>query len=418
MNMKYKTLIFTIIITLFISCSEDNKKSILVSNPAETLDPIIDSVSSVFGNSTFLTGTGDVLKIYGKNFNTNGDNKIWVYTASSIVDSIVTHSDTEISVIPQFISSANSYIKVLRDDAYGIGKYETIDFVQCMIPWGNTTSKDEVINLTKDDDDNIYYITNYTVAEGVVETRLYKIDTDNIQTTLSTEIGVNATSITAMGFYDDIIYYGKGKDIYLYDNKIDTPDSLRNNPDKIFSAPRGSSITGIEANSNGDLYLLNGGKTRIDVIDANYATVATGLVTFTEEPKNIQIIQNDIIITFDNSVVLYKVTNNALESETILISENINLGKKFIDATISSDNNIYVSYYNENDVFTGGVLQFSNYDENTGIYDNSIYSEFYSAAIQFPLERIQYGNDVYLYVLNKNNPISPISRINMLKIGK
>ena len=398
-----KYIAFSILVLIVLNaCTQPEQKSIWDENVEGTNDPVITSISSVFGQDIFLTGTGDSLIILGNNFKPDTSSKVWVYADNSIVDTVLHYDDTRIVVIPQFISATSSYISVVRTGAYGIAKYEPIKFEKAVMSWGDIVAADAFGAFTIDNEEKMYWTSRFEIAANTYDDKVYKINTLDdgtyAQEVITTTLGYDASAVSGICIYENKLYAALQFFVYVFD--LEKKDQAK----QIFMNLNFTTLNDIILD-DGYAYLVDGTSKKLYSIDTTGTLINGALDVYTDAPVKVKIFDNKLYVATQKEILEYSTIDpNTLGAATVLFTVNT-VTDDITDFSFSYDDELYLSLNNN------GLIKIKG--DGSGHYSDANAEAFYSSALDLNEINLIWGHGNYMYSYSKN--MNAIKRINMVK---
>ena len=382
----------------FLSCEEpDAPDSIWDENDQGGTTPIVNSVEPSQGAFAGI----DTIMISGQHFSTNVSENLVYF--NGLLGNVVNSTSSSIIVVPQNLVSDSVQISVAVQGAFVFGKYENLYSLKAaVVEYGPFDQFTDIYSLDLDRQENLIVSMNATP-----DAQFWIVDTDQDSAVWSSSLA--KASGMKIGPTGSIYFVNYQRFLYR-----DEQGTAKENTE-IFKRLNGNA-TDLDFDENGNLFLGGTGST-IDLVDIyNEGGLTDGVL----EAKNLD--------TLD--IISLKVYNNFLYVLTTTVASDQAIYKiPILDNTGALGDLELVfdwSNYTNKEAFAlcfafseaGDILIGSDWaSQPLTIIQNGSASGFYSTILTAPIVYMAWGNENYLYVINKTDETNRVQKIDTRMVG-
>ena len=376
----------------FFSCEEpDALGSIWDGNDQGDTTPIVSGVEPSQGAFAGI----DTIMITGQHFSPDVSENLVYF--NGMLGNVVSATSSLISVVPPNLVSDSVQISVAVQGAFVFGKYENLYTLRAaVVEYGPFDQFTDIYSLDLDRQENLIVSLNATP-----DAQFWIVDTDQDSAVWSSSLA--KASGMKMGPTGSIYFVNYQRFLYR-----DEQGTAKENTE-IFKRLNGNA-TDLDFDENGNLFLGGTGST-IDLVDIYNDG---GLTDGVSEAKNLDTL--DIISLKVHDSYLYVLTTTITSDQSIYripILDNLGtLG----DLELVFDWSAYTNKESSALCFTlsesGDLFIGSNSDSQPlTLVSNGSPSGFYSTILTAPISYLSWGNDNYLYLINKTEETNRVQRV-------
>ncbi len=383
--------VFITMILLF-SCEDPNSpESIWDENDQGSPAPVVNTVEPIEGAFAGI----DTLTIVGQNFSENLSENLVYF--NSMLGSVISATTTSLSVVPPNLVSDSVQISVAVQGAFVFGKYGNLyTLTAAVLDYGPFDQFTDIYSLDLDLQENLI-----VSMDGTPNAEFWIVDSNQDSAVWAGSLA--KASGMKLGPTGSIYFVNYQR--FLYKDEQGTPKENS----EIFKRLNGNA-TDLDFDANGNLYLGGTGST-IDIVDIYDQGGLTDGVT---EAKNLDTL--DIISLKVYNEFLYVLTTTVSSDQAIykipILDDIGTLG----DLELVFDWSSYTNKQASAKCFTlsesGDVFVGSDWVSQplTLIQDGSA-SGFYNSILTAPIIYMAWGNENYLYLINKTEDTNRVQRL-------
>jgi len=382
----------------FFSCEEpDAPDSIWDGNDQGGATPIVSGVEPSQGAFAGI----DTIMITGQHFSPDVSENLVYF--NGMLGNVVSATSSLISVVPPNLVSDSVQINVAVQGAFVFGKYENLYSLKAaVVEYGPFDQFTDIYSLDLDTQENLIVSLNATP-----DAQFWVVDTDQDSAVWSSSLA--KASGMKMGPTGSIYFVNYQRFLYR-----DEQGTAKENTE-IFKRLNGNA-TDLDFDENGNLFLGGTGST-IDLVDIYNDG---GLTDGVSEAKNLD--------TLD--IISLKVYNNFLYVLTTTVTSDQSIYKMPIldDSGALGDLELVFDWsdYTNKEAFAlcfalseaGDILVGSDWaSQPLTIIQNGLATGFYSSILTAPIVYMAWGNENYLYVINKTDETNRVQKIDTRMAG-
>ena len=382
----------------FFSCEEPNAPdSIWDGNDQGGATPIDSGVEPSQGAFAGI----DTIVITGQHFSPNVSENLVYF--NGMLGNVVSATSSLIGVVPPNLVSDSVQINVAVQGAFVFGKYENLYSLKAaVVEYGPFDQFTDIYSLDLDTQENLIVSLNATP-----DAQFWIVDTDQDSAVWSSSLA--KASGMKMGPTGSIYFVNYQRFLYK-----DEQGTAKENTE-IFKRLNGNA-TDLDFDENGNLFLGGTGST-IDLVDIYNDG---GLTDGVSEAKNLD--------TLD--IISLKVYNNFLYVLTTTVTSDQSIYKMPIldDSGALGDLELVFDWsdYTNKEAFAlcfalseaGDILVGSDWaSQPLTIIQNGLATGFYSSILTAPIVYMAWGNENYLYVINKTDETNRVQKIDTRMAG-
>ena len=377
---------------MILSCEEaDAPGSIWDENDQGGSTPIVNSVEPSEGAFAGI----DTLTITGQYFSANLPENLVYFNGT--LGNVVGATSTKISVIPPNLVSDSVQINVAVQGAFVFGKYQNLYTLSAaVLEYGPFDQFTDIYSLDLDRQENLI-----VSMDGSPNAEFWIVDTNQDSAVWSGSLA--KASGMKLGPTGSMYFVNYQR--FLYKDEQDTPKENS----EIFKRLNGNA-TDLDFDENGNLYVGGTGST-IDVVDIyDDGGLTSGVI----EGKNLDTLDISSLKVHDS--YLYVLTTTITSDQSIYripILDNLGtLG----DLELVFDWSAYTNKESSALCFTlsesGDLFIGSDSDSQPlTLVSNGSPSGFYSTILTAPISYLSWGNNNYLYLINKTEDTNRVQRV-------
>lgn len=398
--MKFFSLdkILLVFFIFFFSCEEpDAPDSIWDGNEQGGTTPIISGVEPPQGAFAGI----DTIMITGQHFSPDLSENLVYF--NGMLGNVVSATSSLISVVPPNLVSDSVQINVAVQGAFVFGKYENLYSLKAaVVEYGPFDQFTDIYSLDLDTQENLIVSLNATP-----DAQFWIVDTDQDSAVWSSSLA--KASGMKMGPTGSIYFVNYQRFLYR-----DEQGTAKENTE-IFKRLNGNA-TDLDFDENGNLFLGGTGST-IDLVDIYNDG---GLTDGVSEAKNLDTLDIISLKVYDN--FLYVLTTTVTSDQSIYKMPILDNSGALGDLELVFD----WSDYTNKEAFAlcfalseaGDILVGSDWaSQPLTIIQNGFASGFYSSILTAPIVYMAWGNENYLYVINKTDETNRVQKIDTRMAG-
>ena len=392
--MKFFSLdkILLVFFIFFFSCEEpDAPDSIWDGNDQGGTTPIVSGVEPPQGAFAGI----DTIMITGQHFSPDVSENLVYF--NGMLGNVVSATSILISVVPPNLVSDSVQISVAVQGAFVFGKYENLYTLRAaVVEYGPFDQFTDIYSLDLDRQENLIVSLNATP-----DAQFWIVDTDQDSAVWSSSLA--KASGMKMGPTGSIYFVNYQR--FLYKDEQGTPKENT----EIFKRLNGNA-TDLDFDENGNLFLGGTGST-IDLVDIYNDG---GLTDGVSEAKNLDTLDIISLKVYDN--FLYVLTTTVTSDQSIYKMPILDNSGALGDLELVFD---WSDYTNKEALAlcfalseAGDILVGSDWaSQPLTIIQNGFASGFYSSILTAPIVYMAWGNENYLYVINKTDETNRVQKI-------
>ena len=398
--MKFFSLdkILLVFFIFFFSCEEpDAPDSIWDGNDQGGTTPIVSGVEPSQGAFAGI----DTIMITGQHFSPDVSENLVYF--NGMLGNVVSATSSLISVVPPNLVSDSVQISVAVQGAFVFGKYENLYTLRAaVVEYGPFDQFTDIYSLDLDRQENLVVSLNATP-----DAQFWIVDTDQDSAVWSSSLA--KASGMKMGPTGSIYFVNYQRFLYK-----DEQGTAKENTE-IFKRLNGNA-TDLDFDENGNLFLGGTGST-IDLVDIYNDG---GLTDGVSEAKNLDTLDIISLKVYDN--FLYVLTITVTSDQSIYKMPILDNSGALGDLELVFD----WSDYTNKEAFAlcfalseaGDILVGSDWaSQPLTIIQNGFASGFYSSILTAPIVYMAWGNENYLYVINKTDETNRVQKIDTRMAG-
>ena len=398
--MKFFSLdkILLVFFIFFFSCEEpDAPDSIWDGNDQGGTTPIISGVEPPQGAFAGI----DTIMITGQHFSPNVSENLVYF--NGMLGNVVSATSSLISVVPPNLVSDSVQINVAVQGAFVFGKYENLYTLRAaVVEYGPFDQFTDIYSLDLDRQENLIVSLNATP-----DAQFWIVDTDQDSAVWSSSLA--KASGMKMGPTGSIYFVNYQRFLYR-----DEQGTAKENTE-IFKRLNGNA-TDLDFDENGNLFLGGTGST-IDLVDIYNDG---GLTDGVSEAKNLDTLDIISLKVYDN--FLYVLTTTVTSDQSIYKMPILDNSGALGDLELVFD---WSDYTNKEALAlcfalseAGDILVGSDWaSQPLTIIQNGFATGFYSSVLTAPIVYMAWGNENYLYVINKTDETNRVQKIDTRMAG-
>ena len=382
----------------FFSCEEpDTPDSIWDENDQGGTTPIVNSVEPSQGAFAGI----DTIMISGQHFSTNVSENLVYF--NGLLGNVVNSTSSLISVVPPNLVSDSVQISVAVQGAFVFGKYENLYSLNAaVVEYGPFDQFTDIYSLDLDRQENLIVSMNATP-----DAQFWIVDTDQDSAVWSSSLA--KASGMKIGPTGSIYFVNYQRFLYR-----DEQGTAKENTE-IFKRLNGNA-TDLDFDENGNLFLGGTGST-IDIVDIyNEGGLTDGVL----EAKNLDTLDIISLKVYNN--FLYVLTTTVASDQAIYKMPILDNTGALGDLELVFD---WSNYTNKEALALcfafseiGDILIGSDWaSQPLTIIQNGSASGFYSTILTAPIVYMAWGNENYLYVINKTDETNRVQKIDTRMAG-
>ena len=398
MKFCYLDKILLVFFIFFYSCEEpDAPESIWDGNDQGGTTPIVSGVEPSQGAFAGI----DTIMITGQHFSPDVSENLVYF--NGMLGNVVSATSSLIGVVPPNLVSDSVQINVAVQGAFVFGKYENLYSLKAaVVEYGPFDQFTDIYSLDLDTQENLIVSLNATP-----DAQFWIVDTDQDSAVWSSSLA--KASGMKMGPNGSIYFVNYQRFLYK-----DEQGTAKENTE-IFKRLNGNA-TDLDFDENGNLFLGGTGST-IDLVNIYNDG---GLTDGVSEAKNLD--------TLD--IISLKVYNNFLYVLTTTVTSDQSIYKMPIldDSGALGDLELVFDWsdYTNKEAFAlcfalseaGDILVGSDWaSQPLTIIQNGLATGFYSSILTAPIVYMAWGNENYLYVINKTDETNRVQKIDTRMAG-
>ena len=392
--MKFFSLdkILLVFFIFFFSCEEpDAPDSIWDGNDQGGTTPIVSGVEPPQGAFAGI----DTIMITGQHFSPDVSENLVYF--NGMLGNVVSATSILISVVPPNLVSDSVQISVAVQGAFVFGKYENLYTLRAaVVEYGPFDQFTDIYSLDLDRQENLIVSLNATP-----DAQFWIVDTDQDSAVWSSSLA--KASGMKMGPSGSIYFVNYQRFLYR-----DEQGTAKENTE-IFKRLNGNA-TDLDFDENGNLFLGGTGST-IDLVDIYNDG---GLTDGVSEAKNLDTLDIISLKVYDN--FLYVLTTTVTSDQSIYKMPILDNSGALGDLELVFD---WSDYTNKEALAlcfalseAGDILVGSDWaSQPLTIIQNGFASGFYSSILTAPIVYMAWGNENYLYVINKTDETNRVQKI-------
>ena len=398
--MKFFSLgkILLVFFIFFFSCEEpDAPDSIWDGNDQGGTTPIISGVEPPQGAFAGI----DTIMITGQHFSPDVSENLVYF--NGMLGNVVSATSSSINVVPPNLVSDSVQINVAVQGAFVFGKYENLYTLRAaVVEYGPFDQFTDIYSLDLDRQENLIVSLNATP-----DAQFWIVDTDQDSAVWSSSLA--KASGMKMGPTGSIYFVNYQRFLYK-----DEQGTAKENTE-IFKRLNGNA-TDLDFDENGNLFLGGTGST-IDLVDIYNDG---GLTDGVSEAKNLDTLDIISLKVYDN--FLYVLTTTVTSDQSIYKMPILDNSGALGDLELVFD----WSDYTNKEAFalcfalseSGHILVGSDWaSQPLTIIQNGFATGFYSSVLTAPIVYMAWGNENYLYVINKTDETNRVQKIDTRMAG-
>ena len=381
-----------------LSCEEpDAPDSVWDENDQGGSTPIVSSVEPAQGAFAGI----DTLTITGQYFSDNISENLVYF--NGMLGNVVEATSTTIGVVPPNLVSDSVQISVAVQGAFVFGKYENLYTLSAaVLEYGPFDQFTDIYSLDLDRQENVIVSMNATP-----DAQFWIVDTNQDSAVWSSALA--KASGMKMGPTGSVYFVNYQRFLYRDEQGTEKENT------EIFKRLNGNA-TDLDFDENGNLFVGGTGST-IDHVDIYNEDGLTDGVT---EAKNLDTLDIISLKVFNNFLYVLTATvssDQALYKIPILDNTGV-LG----DLELVFDWSNYTNYEASALCFTlsesGDIFIGSDWSSQPlTIIQNGSAGGFYNTILTAPIIYMAWGNENYLYVINKTEETNRVQRIDTRTTG-
>ena len=382
----------------FFSCGEpDAPDSIWDGNDQGGATPIVNGVEPSQGAFAGI----DTIMITGQHFSPYAFENLVYF--NGMLGNVVGATSSLISVVPPNLVSDSVQINVAVQGAFVFGKYENLYSLKAaVVEYGPFDQFTDIYSLDLDTQENLIVSLNATP-----DAQFWIVDTDQDSAVWSSSLA--KASGMKMGPTGSIYFVNYQRFLYR-----DEQGTAKENTE-IFKRLNGNA-TDLDFDENGNLFLGGTGST-IDLVDIYNEG---GLTDGVSEAKNLDTLDIISLKVYDS--FLYVLTTTVTSDQAIYKMPILDNSGALGDLELVFD----WSNYTNKEAFalcfalseTGDILVGSDWaSQPLTIIQNGLATGFYSSILTAPIVYMAWGNEKYLYVINKTDETNRVQKIDTRMAG-
>ena len=375
-----------------LSCEEpDAPDSVWDENDQGGSTPIVSSVEPSQGAFAGI----DTVMITGQHFSDNISENLVYF--NGMLGNVVEATSTTIGVVPPNLVSDSVQISVAVQGAFVFGKYENVYTLRAaVIEYGPFDQFTDIYSLDLDRQENLVVSLNATP-----DAQFWIVDTNQDSSVWSSSLA--KASGMKMGPTGSIYFVNYQRFLYKDEQGTDKENT------EIFKRLNGNA-TDLDFDENSNLYVGGTGST-IDLVDIYNEG---GLTDGVSEAKNLDTLDIISLKVFNN--FLYVLTTTVSSDQAIYKIPILDNSGTLGELELVFDWSIYTNKQASAKCFTlsesGDVFVGSDWVSQplTLIQDGSA-SGFYNSILTAPIIYMAWGNENYLYLINKTEDTNRVQRL-------
>ena len=381
-----------------LSCEEpDAPDSIWDGNDQGGSTPIVNTVEPSQGAFAGI----DTLTIIGQHFSDNLSENLVYF--NGMLGNVVGASSTSINVVPPNLVSDSVQINVAVQGAFVFGKYENLYTLSAaVLEYGPFDQFTDIYSLDLDRQENVIVSMNATP-----DAQFWIVDTNQDSSVWSSSLA--KASGMKMGPTGSIYFVNYQRFLYKDEQGTEKENT------EIFKRLNGNA-TDLDFDVNGNLFVGGTGST-IDHVDIYNEG---GLTDGVSEAKNLDTLDIISLKVFNNFIYILTATVSFEQAvyKIPILDDSGTLGDLELVFDWSNYTNKEASAFcftfNESgDLFIG-----SNWiSQPMTIVKNGVASGFYNSILTAPIVYMAWGNENYLYVVNKTDETNRVQKIDTRMAG-
>jgi len=382
----------------FFSCEEpDAPDSIWDGNDQGSTTPIVSGVEPSQGAFAGI----DTIAITGQHFSPDVSENLVYF--NGMLGNVVSATSSLIGVVPPNLVSDSVQINVAVQGAFVFGKYENLYTLRAaVVEYGPFDQFTDIYSLDLDRQENLIVSLNATP-----DAQFWIIDTDQDSAVWSSSLA--KASGMKMGPNGSIYFVNYQRFLYK-----DEQGTAKENTE-IFKRLNGNA-TDLDFDENGNLFLGGTGST-IDLVDIYNDG---GLTDGVSEAKNLDTLDIISLKVYNN--FLYVLTTTVTSYQSIYKMPILDNSGALGDLELVFD----WSDYTNKEAFAlcfalseaGDILVGSDWaSQPLTIIQNGFATGFYSSVLTAPIVYMAWGNENYLYVINKTDETNRVQKIDTRMAG-
>ena len=382
----------------FFSCEEpDAPDSIWDGNDQGGATPIVSGVEPSQGAFAGI----DTIMITGQHFSPDVSENLVYF--NGMLGNVVSATSSLIGVVPPNLVSDSVQINVAVQGAFVFGKYENLYSLKAaVVEYGPFDQFTDIYSLDLDTQENLIVSLNATP-----DAQFWVVDTDQDSAVWSSSLA--KASGMKMGPTGSIYFVNYQRFLYR-----DEQGTAKENTE-IFKRLNGNA-TDLDFDENGNLFLGGTGST-IDLVDIYNDG---GLTDGVSEAKNLDTLDIISLKVYNN--FLYVLTTTVTSDQSIYKMPILDNSGALGDLELVFD----WSYYTNKEAFAlcfalseaGDILVGSDWaSQPLTIIQNGLATGFYSSILTAPIVYMAWGNENYLYVINKTDETNRVQKIDTRMAG-
>ena len=382
----------------FFSCEEpDAPDSIWDGNDQGGATPIVSGVEPSQGAFAGI----DTIMITGQHFSPDVSENLVYF--NGMLGNVVSATSSLISVVPPNLVSDSVQINVAVQGAFVFGKYENLYSLKAaVVEYGPFDQFTDIYSLDLDTQENLIVSLNATP-----DAQFWVVDTDQDSAVWSSSLA--KASGMKMGPTGSIYFVNYQRFLYR-----DEQGTAKENTE-IFKRLNGNA-TDLDFDENGNLFLGGTGST-IDLVDIYNDG---GLTDGVSEAKNLDTLDIISLKVYDS--FLYVLTTTVTSDQAIYKMPILDNSGALGDLELVFD----WSDYTNKEAFAlcfalseaGDILVGSDWaSQPLTIIQNGLATGFYSSILTAPIVYMAWGNENYLYVINKTDETNRVQKIDTRMAG-
>ncbi len=381
-----------------LTCEEpDAPDSVWDENDQGGSTPIVSSVEPSQGAFAGI----DTVMITGQHFSDNISENLVYF--NGMLGNVVEATSTTIGVVPPNLVSDSVQVSVAVQGAFVFGKYENVYTLRAaVIEYGPFDQFTDIYSLDLDRQENIVVSLNATP-----DAQFWIVDTNQDSSVWSSSLA--KASGMKMGPTGSIYFVNYQRFLYKDEQGTDKENT------EIFKRLNGNA-TDLDFDENGNLYVGGTGST-IDLVDIYNEG---GLTDGVSEAKNLDTLDIISLKVFNNFVYILAATvssEQAVYKIPILDNSgtlgNLELVFDWSNYTNKEASALCFTFNESGDLFIG-----SNWiSQPMTIVQNGVASGFYNPILTAPIVYMAWGNENYLYVINKTDETNRVQKIDTRMAG-
>ena len=382
----------------FFSCEEpDAPDSIWDGNDQGGATPIVNGVEPSQGAFAGI----DTIMITGQHFSPYESENLVYF--NGMLGNVVNATSSLINVIPPNLVSDSVEINVAVQGAFVFGKYENLYSLKAaVVEYGPFDQFTDIYSLDLDTQENLIVSLNATP-----DAQFWIVDTDQDSAVWSSSLA--KASGMKMGPTGSIYFVNYQRFLYR-----DEQGTAKENTE-IFKRLNGNA-TDLDFDENGNLFLGGTGST-IDLVDIYNDG---GLTDGVSEAKNLDTLDIISLKVYNN--FLYVLTTTVTSEQSIYKMPILDNSGALGDLELVFD----WSDYTNKEAFAlcfalseaGDILVGSDWaSQPLTIIQNGLATGFYSSILTAPIVYMAWGNENYLYVINKTDETNRVQKIDTRMAG-